>query len=75
MENEYFVELLVRERLTQAEALAARQALIDSLRPPRRPLRVAVGLGLIRVGRWVLGGAADAAAAPDTFPWRQTAEP
>lgn len=52
--DEYFAEWLVRERLAEARQLAARQALIDSASPASRPVRVAVGVALIRVGRWLL---------------------
>lgn len=50
-------EQLVRERLEEARAFAARTALIRSLRPVRRPVRVAVGAALIKIGRWVAGQA------------------
>jgi hypothetical protein len=57
-------EQLVRERLDEARAYAARQALIRSLRPVRRPVRVIVGAALIKIGRWVAGQA------PKAFPKR-----
>lgn len=47
--NEYFVEWLLKERLAEARAAAARSALIGPL-PPRRPARVALGLALVRLG-------------------------
>ena len=53
--NSYLDEQLVRERIDEARALAARLALIRSLRPFRRPARVALGLALIRVGHWMAG--------------------
>lgn len=53
--NEYFAEWLIRERLAEARACAARSALLDSALPRRRPLRVALGRALIRVGHWILG--------------------
>ena len=53
----YLDEQLVRERLDEARAFAARLALVRGLRPIRRPLRVAVGLFLVRVGHWVAGRA------------------
>lgn len=52
--NEYFAECLVKERLAEARAAAARSALLRDL-PPRRPIRIALGLGLVRIGRWILG--------------------
>ncbi len=55
--NIYLDEELVRDRIDEARALAARQALIRSLRPVRRPVRVALGLALIRVGHWMAGRA------------------
>lgn len=48
---------LARERLDEARAAAARSALVRSLRPARRPVRVAVGLALIRIGHWLAGRA------------------
>lgn len=53
--NEYTAEWLVRERLAEARAYARRQSLIESVRPPRRPARVALGNALIRAGHWMLG--------------------
>ena len=50
-------EQLVRERLDEARAYAARQALIRSLRPVRRPVRVALGVALIKIGHWIAGPA------------------
>lgn len=68
--NEYFVELLVRQRLAEARALAERWAPIDSVRPPRQPARVALGLALIRLGRWVLGRVPEPEGAPDLLSGR-----
>ncbi len=51
--NEYLAECLVKERLAEAWA-AARSALLRDL-PPRRPIRIALGLSLVRIGRWILG--------------------
>lgn len=53
--NMHLDECLVRDRLDEARAVAARQALLRGLAPARRPVRVAVGLALIRVGHWVAG--------------------
>lgn len=53
--NMYLQEELVRERLEEARALAARLTLIQTLRPVRVPVRVATGLALIRFGRWLAG--------------------
>ena len=49
----YLQELLVRDRLDEARALAAEWALVQSLRPVRQPVRVRLGLALIRMGRWL----------------------
>ena len=47
--------LVVANRLEEARDFAARQRLIAALRPTRSPVRVLVGLALIRAGRWVAG--------------------
>ena len=46
--NVYTLEILVRERLTDARAAAARRALVPQAR--RRTLRAAVGTALIAAG-------------------------
>jgi len=46
----YFTEWLVKTQLGEARALAERLALLDILRPPRQPARIALGLALIRLG-------------------------
>jgi hypothetical protein len=66
-------EQLVRERLDEARAYAARQALIRSLRPVRRPVRVIVGVALIKIGRWVAGQAPKAIPKRSREPGRVTA--
>lgn len=65
--NEYFAEWLVRERLAEARALAARATLIRAVRPPRRRLRATVGLVLIRIGQGLLGRAAEYAGEPSAL--------
>jgi hypothetical protein len=55
---------LARERLDEARATAARWALIRELRPARRPVRVAVGRALIKIGHWVAGRAPRRAGQP-----------
>jgi hypothetical protein len=55
---------LVKERLDEARATAARLALIRALRPARRPVRVVVGFALIKAGHWVAGRAPKPAARP-----------
>lgn len=46
---------LARQRLDEARADAARWALVRQLRPARRPVRMVVGLALIKAGHWVAG--------------------
>jgi hypothetical protein len=66
-------EHLVRERLEEARAFAARAALIRSLRPARRPVRVVVGIALIKFGHWVAGQASKGAPKRNSQPGRVTA--
>ncbi len=61
--NVYLTEVLVRERLREAERLAcASQWVEEASGRRRRAFRVALGRAMIRAGRWVLGQAPDAAA-------------
>jgi len=53
--NPQLVEQVARQRLEEARAEAARWALLRQLRPAPRPVRVAVGLALIKLGHWVVG--------------------
>jgi hypothetical protein len=53
-----------RARLEEAREWAAHRALVRSLAAPRQPLRVAVGLGLVRVGHWLAGMGDQAPADP-----------
>ncbi|HXA95046.1 MAG TPA: hypothetical protein VN323_05785 [Candidatus Dormibacteraeota bacterium] len=62
--NSQMEEQLARERLDEARAAAARWALVRELRPARRPVRVAVGHALIKVGHWVAGRAPRRSGAP-----------
>jgi hypothetical protein len=56
----YLTEVLVRERLREAERLAgASQWVEEAWGRRRRSLRVALGRAMIRAGRWVLGQAPD----------------
>jgi hypothetical protein len=66
-------EQLVRERLEEARALAAQAALIRSLRPVRRPVRMAVGAALIKIGHWIAGQAQTPAPKRPGQPGRVTA--
>ncbi len=64
--NLYFAEWLVRERLAEARAAAARSALVGAAVPARRPVRIRLGLALVRLGRLLQGSrprGADALAA------------
>lgn len=63
-----FAAYLVWERLREARARAAHWHLVESLRPPRRPVRVAVGLALIRLGRALAAKGPARAGAPDRAP-------
>ena len=59
--NVYCAEWLIKERLAEARAAGARGALLDAHRPPRQPMRVALGLVLIRLGQRILSGRPSAA--------------
>lgn len=52
--NEYYVEVLMKERLEEARATAQRAALLRALRRPREPWRLALGVALIRLGARLL---------------------
>jgi hypothetical protein len=53
--NMYLDEQLVRDRLRDDRAIAAQSAMVQRLRPTRLPVRMALGLALIRAGYWVAG--------------------
>jgi len=59
--NVYFAEWLIRERLAEARAAAASDALFHAHRPPRQPTRVALGRVLIRLGQRIQSGRPNAA--------------
>ncbi len=52
---EILLEQLVKERIAEARAAAARRAVLASLHPSRQPFRLALGWTLIRIGQWVHG--------------------
>ena len=52
-ENWYAVQQLAHDRIAEARAVARSQALVRQLAPPHRG-RYAVGMGLIRLGSWIL---------------------
>lgn len=62
--NPQLEEQVARQRLDEARADAAHWALLRSLRPARRPVRVMVGHALIKAGHWVAGRAPRRVAAP-----------
>ena len=62
--NPQLEEQVARQKLDEARAEAARWALVRSLRPARRPIRVTVGLALIKAGHWVAGRAPRRVEAP-----------
>lgn len=53
--DDYMMRFLAKQRLAEMQAFAQHQAIIRAARAARPPVRVRVGLGLIRVGRWLLG--------------------
>ena len=55
---------LARVRLEAAREWASRQALLKGLQAERQPMRVVVGLGLVKLGRWMAGGADRPSTAP-----------
>jgi len=56
--NYHVAEQIARDRLREARQIAANANLIKDLPRNGEPLRVTVGLGLIRMGRWLAGPAA-----------------
>ena len=64
MINYYLAEQIGKDRLNEARAMAAQARLIGSARPTADPLRVALGLALIRMGRALAGQAAKNATGP-----------
>lgn len=63
--NDYFLDLLVRERLATARAEAARQALAAVAGSPRRSLSAVVARALARLARRVAVGHYKVVARPD----------
>ncbi len=47
--NDYVIDTLVRQRLDDIRADARRAVLAATLGPPRQPLRVTLGVGLMRL--------------------------
>jgi hypothetical protein len=53
--NYHVAEQIARDRLREARQIAAQAYLVRDLPRTSEPLRVTVGLGLIRMGRWLAG--------------------
>lgn len=53
--NLYALEVMVHQQIAERHAGAVSYELARAATTPRRPLRVAVGLALIRLGTWTLG--------------------
>jgi hypothetical protein len=62
--NYYLAEQIAKDRLDEARTMAAQARLLESTAPALDPLRVALGLALIRVGRSLAGRAAKNATGP-----------
>lgn len=60
---------VAKARLEAAREWARHEALAKGLEGERQPLRVVVGLGLVKVGRWMAGSADQ----PSTTPRRAVA--
>lgn len=65
--NLYLAELLIRERLREAQRLAATSRWSDPPAPRCQALRAAVGGAVIRAGRWILGNVSPCAGQPDAL--------
>lgn len=59
--NVHIEEYLAHEKLAEARARAATYLLVQAADPGRSRFRVALGLALIRTGRWLAGPAPRAA--------------
>jgi hypothetical protein len=64
MMNAYLAEQIAKDRLKEARALARTARLMDAADSGPDPLRVTVGLALIRLGRSLAGRAAKRATSP-----------
>jgi hypothetical protein len=62
--NTHAEECWAYQKLADARAEAAREHLVASLKPSRSTFRVALGLALIRTGRWLAGSPASRASQP-----------
>jgi hypothetical protein len=64
MMNWYLAEQIAKDRLKEARALARAARFIDAADSGPDPLRVTIGLALIRLGRSLAGRTAKRAAGP-----------
>ena len=64
MINYYLAEQIAKDRLAEARAMATPARLMGATRPTPDPLRVALGLALIRLGRALAGQAVKNATGP-----------
>jgi len=62
--NYYLAEQIGKDRLDEARAMAAHARLMGSVRPAPEPVRVVLGLALIRLGRALAGQAVKNATGP-----------
>jgi hypothetical protein len=62
--NSQIEEQVARQRLDEARAEAARRALLREVRSAPHPVRVALGVALIKLGHWVAGRAPRRAGEP-----------
>jgi len=62
--NHYSVEIMAEARLAEARALAARHALLSSLRPEPQGWRLRLGAALVAAGRRLQGAEARGDAGP-----------
>ena len=53
--DDYMMRFLAKQRFAEMQAFQQHQAIIRAARAARPPVRIRLGLGLIRVGRWLLG--------------------
>ena len=62
--NVYLAEQIAKDRLREARELATVARMMGTTRPAPEPLRVIIGLALIRLGRSLAGRTAKGAAGP-----------
>jgi hypothetical protein len=55
--NPYVIEMVAHHQLAELRAGAELQSQLRAAAAPRRPLRVTLGLALIRAGTWTIGRA------------------